>query len=83
MAVCPIMVLRVRRKKILHSIAASIEWRIFAFLITGIFLWTTVGDFWKAAQTAFVLQLILLVCHCTWLYFRSGYVPLEQGLSTN
>jgi hypothetical protein len=67
-----------RRKKLLHSLTASIEWRILAFLITGLFLWVTVGSFWKAAQTAFILQLILLTGHTAWLYYRSGYVPLEQ-----
>lgn len=66
-----------RRKKFLHSLAASIEWRLFAFLITGAFLWVTVGNFLKAAQTALALQVLLLAGHATWLYFRSGYVPLE------
>jgi hypothetical protein len=65
----------------MRSIAASLEWRFIAFILTGLFLWATGGDFWAAARTALVLHLILLTGHATWFYFRSGYRPLETAVT--
>ena len=63
-----------RRKKVFYSLTASIEWRVVAFLLTGLFLWASGGRFWQAAQTALGLHLILFAGHTTWLYFRSGKI---------
>ncbi len=56
---------------------ASLEWRVFAFVITNIFLWITTGEFWTAAGLALMLQIILFVAYVIWHYFRNElHVPL-------
>lgn len=64
------------REKIIHSLYASLEWRVIAFIITNAFFWFTTGSFWKAAGLALVLQSILFVVHMLWYFLRH-----ELGLS--
>lgn len=58
------------REKIIHSLYASLEWRIIAFVVTNVFLWSTTGSFWKAAGLALILQSILFVAHTLWYFLR-------------
>ena len=65
------------RRRIIHSLLVSLEWRFFAFIITNIFFWVTTGEFWKAAGLALALQLILFVSYVLWHLFRNEMtVPL-------
>ena len=65
------------RRRIIHSLLVSLEWRFFAFIITNIFFWVTTGEFWKAAGLALALQLILFVSYVVWHLFRNEmHVPL-------
>ncbi len=58
------------KQKILHSVYVSLEWRAYAFVITDLFLWATTGHLWQATLSAFGLQIILLISHFVWYYFR-------------
>lgn len=58
-----------------QSLLFSLEWRIYAFAITTLFLWASTGTLVFALGNALGLQIILLFAHSTWYYFRSG-----QGL---
>lgn len=60
------------KQRLLKSAAVSLEWRAVAFLVTGIFFWTTTGEFWHATILALQLQLILLVTHFGWFFFRES-----------
>lgn len=65
------------RKKIIRSLRASIEWRIFAFVITNIFFWVTTGHFWQAAGLALTLQIILFLAYVIWHLVRNEmHAPL-------
>ncbi len=64
------------RKRFVRSLLASLEWRLFAFIITNIFFWVTTGHFWKAAGLALILQLILFTAYVVWHFFRA-----ELGVS--
>jgi len=68
------------RKKILHTILISLEWRIIAFVITNIFFWFTTGHFWTAAGFAFMLQIILFLAYLTWYFLR---LELQMSFSQN
>lgn len=69
------------RKKILHSLLVSLEWRFFAFIITNIFLWITTGEFWKAAGLALILQLILFAAYVIWHFLRNElHTPLFPSI---
>lgn len=63
------------REKFLHSLYASLEWRLVAYVITNAFLWLTTGSFWKAAGLALILQAILFVAYTLWYFVRH-----EHGL---
>lgn len=54
--------------RFLHSLYASIEWRIIAFLITNVFFWITTGSLVKATGLALALHLILFVAHTFWYF---------------
>ncbi|MFQ5540703.1 MAG: hypothetical protein ACE5F4_00400 [Candidatus Paceibacteria bacterium] len=58
------------REKVIHSIFASFEWRVIAFIITNIFFWVTTGSFWTATGLALILQSILFVAHTLWFFLR-------------
>lgn len=58
------------REKILHSLLVSLEWRVYALIITNIFLWVTTGSFWVATGLAFLLQAILFVAYTVWFFLR-------------
>jgi len=58
------------RSKILHSLYASLEWRIIAFVITNIFFWFTTESFWHATGLALALQTILFIVHTIWFFLR-------------
>lgn len=60
------------RKKILESFLFSLEWRVYAFILTSLFLWATTGQLVFAAAQALGLQVILLFAHSFWYYMRSG-----------
>lgn len=65
----------------MRSLMVSLEWRLFAFVITNIFFWITTGHFWKAAGLAFTLQVILFIAYVIWHYFRNEMqVPLVPTL---
>lgn len=71
------------RKKFLHSLQASLEWRLVAFIITNIFFWITTGQFLEAAGLALTLQLILFVAYVTWHFFRNElHTPLLPDFIT-
>ncbi len=63
------MVLKMK-DKILHSLYASLEWRVIAYIVTNLFFWVTTGSFWKAAGLALILQIILFVVHTFWYFTR-------------
>jgi len=58
------------REKLIHSLYASAEWRIIAFIITNIFFWITTHSFWKAAGLSLLLQAILFLVHIIWYFIR-------------
>lgn len=49
----------------------SLEWRLYAFVITSGFLWVTTGELVLAAVQALGLQAVLFVGHTIWYYLRS------------
>lgn len=49
----------------------SLEWRLYAFVITSGFLWVTTGHLAAAAAQALGLQIVLFIGHTVWHYFRS------------
>jgi hypothetical protein len=57
-------------EKIVHSFIVALEWRIFAFVITNLFLWITTGSFWTAAGLALILQVILFFAYTLWYFWR-------------
>ncbi len=61
------------KERLMKSAAVSLEWRLIAFVITGLFLWTTTGEFWKATALALALQLILFVTHFGWYFLRETH----------
>lgn len=67
------------REKLLHSLYASLEWRVIAFVITNLFFWATTSSFWKATGLAFLLQLILWAAHLSWHFVRQedGFASLR------
>jgi hypothetical protein len=63
--------------RVMRSVMVSLEWRVFAFIITNIFLWITTGEFWTAAGLALTLQIILFVAYVIWHFLRNElHVPL-------
>lgn len=56
--------------KLVRSIRVSLEWRVFAFIITNIFFWVTTGHFWEAAGLALTLQIILFAAYVLWHLVR-------------
>lgn len=69
-------------KRIYESLMFSLEWRLYAFVITSLFLWWTTGELVFAAVQALGLQIVLLIGHTTWYYFRnegSGGFTLERA----
>lgn len=58
------------REKIFHSIMFSLEWRLYAYIITILFLWASTGQLAFAAVQALGLQIVLLIGNATWYYFR-------------
>ncbi len=58
------------KQRLLHSLYASVEWRIVAFLITNAFLWLATGEFVRSTLLAIELHLILLVAHFVWFFLR-------------
>lgn len=58
-------------KRFLHSMLISLEWRLWAFIITTAFLWVTTGELGFAALQAIGLQIILFAGHAIWYYWRS------------
>lgn len=57
-------------KRVLESVLFSLEWRLYAFVITSLFLWWTTGQLAFAAVQALGLQVVLFIGHTTWYYFR-------------
>lgn len=60
------------KQRLMKSLSVSLEWRAFAFVITELFFWATTGELWKATVLALELQLILLIAHFWWYYFRES-----------
>lgn len=58
------------KQKIFNSIMFSLEWRLYAFVITSLFLWATTGHFAAAITQAIGLQIVLLIGNSIWYYFR-------------
>ena len=58
------------KQKIFNSIMFSLEWRLYAFVITSLFLWATTGHFAVAVTQAMGLQVVLLIGNTIWYYFR-------------
>ena len=48
----------------------SLEWRVYAYIITILFLWATTGRLAFSAVQALGLQVVLLIGNTTWYYFR-------------
>ena len=48
----------------------SLEWRLYAYVITVLFLWVTTGQLAFAAVQALGLQMCLLIGNTIWYYFR-------------
>lgn len=57
-------------RKIWSSVLFSLEWRIYAFAITSLFLWATTGHLASAAAQALGLQIVLFIGQTIWYYFR-------------
>ena len=60
------------KERLLKSVAVSLEYRVFAFVVTELFLWATTGQFWQATILAFELQILLLIAHFSWYYIRES-----------
>ncbi len=58
-------------REILKSFLFSLEWRVYAFIITTLYLWITTGYLAFAALQALGLQVLLLIGHTLWYYFRT------------
>ena len=58
-------------KKLFESFMFSLEWRLYAYVITSLFLWATTGHLAVAAVQALGLQFVLFVCQSIWHYLRS------------
>jgi hypothetical protein len=58
------------KEKLFHSIMFSLEWRLYAYAITILFLWATTGHLAFAAIQALGLQIFLLIGNTIWYYFR-------------
>lgn len=72
----------VMREKFVHSLMVSLEWRVIAFVITGIFLWITTGHLLTATGLALVLQIILFIAYVLWYFLRQELkLPLFPGFS--
>ena len=70
----PLWHYRQMREKIFQSFMSSLEWRLYAFFITSIFLWIMTGHLAESTLQALGLQIILFIGHLTWYYFRSNGV---------
>jgi hypothetical protein len=60
------------KQRLYHSVAASFEWRVIAFIITEAFFLMTTGEFWQATILALSLQAILFLAHFTWFFVREA-----------
>ncbi len=60
------------KQRLMKSLTVSLEWRVFAFIITELFFWATTGHLWQATILAIELQLILLVAHFGWYFVRQS-----------
>lgn len=74
------------REKVFHSLFASLEWRVIAFIITNIFFWITTDSFWTATGLALILQSILFIAHTTWFFLRHelglhGFWGVDRGVA--
>ena len=69
-------------KRIWESVLFSLEWRIYAFVITSAFLWATTGHLAAAAAQAFGLQIVLFIGQTLWYYFRMSGSPLTLDTLT-
>jgi hypothetical protein len=58
------------KQRIVHSVMASLEWRVIAFAITEVFFLMTTGGFWQATLMALGLQAILFFAHFAWFFAR-------------
>jgi hypothetical protein len=58
------------KKRLLRSFLFSIEWRIIAFVITGVFLWVVTGELFQATMLSLGVHALLLVGHSIWLMVR-------------
>lgn len=69
--------------RIWESLLFSLEWRLYAYVITILFLWATTGHFAIAAIQALGLQLALFIGQTIWHFLRSGgYTPTLGGVSS-
>lgn len=59
------------KKRLLHSVLLSLEWRAIAFVITNAFLYMMTGAFWESTIVALELQIILLFAHGLWFFLRN------------
>ncbi len=71
------------REKLLHSLYASLEWRVIALVITNLFFWATTHSFWKATGLAFLLQAILWVAYLIWHFIRQEHGLASLRISTD
>jgi hypothetical protein len=58
------------REKLVKSVLFSLEWRLYAYIITILFLWATTGRLAFSAVQALGLQVVLFIGNTTWYYFR-------------
>ncbi len=58
------------KRRLMHSLIASIEWRVIAFIITELFFLTTTGKLWDATILAASLQGILFAAYFVWYFLR-------------
>lgn len=49
----------------------SLEWRLWAFVITTLFLWVATGELGFAAAQAVGLHIALFLAHSLWYYARA------------
>lgn len=67
------------KKRLLHSILLSLEWRVIAFVITGLFLFAVTGELWQATLLSFGVHVFLLVGHSIWLVVREEHIHAGIG----
>ncbi len=59
-------------KKLRITLERALEWRLFAFIISGLVLYAATGRLLESTLLSILLQIFLFIGHVVWYYYR-GY----------